>query len=277
MRTTTTGLDGKIYVLGGLSDGVIQWTAEVFDPAVGRWSAISHMPLARYGLAAATGPDGRIYAIGGFDPFSTRDVDAYDPSTGQWSQLGEGFPDTGWLAAATGTDGRIYAFGGCGGPGCVSSFATWAYDVGTGVWQGVSGLNTPRHYLAAAAGSDGRIYAIGGNRLTEFTEEILSSVEAYDPATDTWVEVGSLASPRMGLAAAAGPDGRVYAFGGNNFEFVRLDTVEAYDPLGDTWAAIAPMPTARRDLAAAASGGQIFAIGGHGLKGVLTTVEAYTP
>jgi len=31
----------------------------------GTWTAVAPMPTARFGLAATTGPDGRIYAIGG--------------------------------------------------------------------------------------------------------------------------------------------------------------------------------------------------------------------
>ena len=84
-------------------------------------------------------------------------------------------------------------------------------------------------------------------------------------------------TPRMGLAAATGSDGTIYALGGNNRDSTHLDTVEAYDPSTNTWSPIAPMPTARRDLAAAASGSRIFAIGGHGVESALRTVEVCTP
>jgi len=136
-------------------------------------------------------------------------------------------------------------------------------------------MNTPRLFLAAAPGLDnGGIYAIGG---TQGDQDVLRSVEFYNPVTDTWSEVAPMDTPRMGLAAAAGPDGTIYALGGNNNESTHLDTVEAYDPGTDTWSAIAPMPTARRDLAAAAGGSRIFAIGGHGVEFPLRTVEVYTP
>src|SRR5262249_58241548 len=62
----TTGLDGKIYILGGLGDdGVAQSTAEVYDPSFAVRTTIAPMPDARFGLSAATGPFGQVYAIGG--------------------------------------------------------------------------------------------------------------------------------------------------------------------------------------------------------------------
>ncbi len=81
----TTGLDGKIYVLGGLQDGVAQSTAEVH--AFDQWSTIAPMPTARWGLAAVTGPDGRSYAISGLQDGSGEvpTVEAYDPELGEWS------------------------------------------------------------------------------------------------------------------------------------------------------------------------------------------------
>jgi hypothetical protein len=81
--------------------------------------------------------------------------------------------------------------------------------------------------------------------------------------------------------AIAGPDGKIYALGGNNGTITFLDTAEAYDPYTDTWTTVAPMPTARRDLAATAGVrngvGAIYVFGGHGADFPLTTVEVYLP
>ena len=69
-------------------------------------------------LAATTGKDGTIYAIGGTagtinSPHASGEVDAYDPTTNTWTVLGSTLPNgRGSLAAATGTDGTIYAIGG---------------------------------------------------------------------------------------------------------------------------------------------------------------------
>src|SRR5262249_44173479 len=103
----TTGLDGKIYVLGGLRDGLAQSVVEVFEPSLGQWTSIAPMPTPRWGLAAVTGPDGRIYALGGINENGTlATVEVYDPSAQQWSSVARLISETSFLAAATGSDGR---------------------------------------------------------------------------------------------------------------------------------------------------------------------------
>src|SRR5258708_7347895 len=60
----TTGSDGKIYLFGGgstLRSPNIVATAEVYDPATRAESGLASMPTERQGLAATTGPDGRLY------------------------------------------------------------------------------------------------------------------------------------------------------------------------------------------------------------------------
>jgi hypothetical protein len=61
------GADGKIYVIGGSKDygspGVD--LVEIYDPSTDQWSEGPFLHIARYGHAAATTPDGRIWVIGG--------------------------------------------------------------------------------------------------------------------------------------------------------------------------------------------------------------------
>jgi len=62
---TTTGLDGRIYSLGGTDSQSYFGSAETYDPEIDAWDAISPMPTARGWFASAAGLDGRIYAVGG--------------------------------------------------------------------------------------------------------------------------------------------------------------------------------------------------------------------
>ena len=91
-------------------------------------------------------------------------------------------------------------------------------------------MPTPRWGLAATTGSDGKIYVSGG--ITRDTPSgptrLVDTVEVYDPIADTWARVGCLPTRRSGLAAATGPDGRIYAIGGRDGNV--LDTVEAFVP-----------------------------------------------
>src|SRR2546427_4976019 len=116
-------------------------------------------------------------------------------------------------------------------------------------WTTLTSMPTPRSALAAVTGPDGRIYAIGGVD-TLRSPEPLATVEAYTVATNTWTTVASLPTPRQLLAAAVGPDGRIYALGGADAAGNPLHTVEAYTITTNTWAAALPLPTARSGLAA---------------------------
>ncbi|NIM58986.1 MAG: hypothetical protein GTO16_08605 [Candidatus Aminicenantes bacterium] len=107
--------DGKIYTIGGavVWSAIATTTVEMYDPQTDTWSTKSPMPGARYRLAAVTGPDGKIYAIGGSDGgLLVNKVQAYDPKTDTWSGAPY-LPSQRWdLAAAGSLDGTIYAIGG---------------------------------------------------------------------------------------------------------------------------------------------------------------------
>ncbi len=240
-----------------------------------RWDARRDMPTARDLLAAATGSDGRIYAIGGYNGGTLTTVEAYDPATDHWEAVAPMPTARERLAAATSPDGRIYAIGGYNSYG--SNLATVeAYDPANDTWETVAPMPTARYGLAAATGPDGRIYAIGGRNSNG---DYLATVEAYDPARDTWETVAPMPTARYRLAAVTGPDGRIYAIGGYN-DSNRRATVEAYDPVHDTWETLSHMPTARYGLAAAVGpDGRIYAIGGYYTSTLttLTTVDAYDP
>jgi hypothetical protein len=140
-------------------------------------------------------------------------------------------------------------------------------------------MPTARGFLAATTGPNGRIYAIGGD-----TTGSLNTVEAYDPATNTWRSMAPMPTARGGLAVATGSDGRIYAMGGaalvGGVIRTSLDTVEAYDPPTDTWSAVAPLLTPRNSPAAATGpDGRIYAVGGYDSSSLLylNSVEAYTP
>src|SRR5437660_1625792 len=80
-------------------------------------------------------------------------------------------------------------------------------------WSTVAPMPTARDALAAASGVDGRIYAIGGED-DNVNLHSTSTVESYNPATNSWSTVAPMPTARELLAAAAGADGRIYAIAG---------------------------------------------------------------
>ena len=117
---------------------------------------------------------------------------------------------------------------------------------------------------------NGIIYVAGGGGGGSGT-----TLEAYDPATDTWTSKAPMPTARQ-YAAAGVANGILYVFGGDWTAGI-LATVEAYDPATDTWTPKAPMPTPRTGLAVAVVNGILYAVGGAGATSSLDTVEAYDP
>jgi N-acetylneuraminic acid mutarotase len=77
-------IDGRIYALGGLSQGEATNAVEVYDPSHDRWVIGSSMLTPREGLGAVRGADDRIYAVFGLHGYYKHrivlnTVEAYTP------------------------------------------------------------------------------------------------------------------------------------------------------------------------------------------------------
>ena len=144
---------------------------------------------------------------------------------------------------------------------------------------------------------NGKIFAIGGY-VDGLGDLSLSTVEMYDPKTDTWERKADMPTARTDAATSV-VDGKIYAMGGTalnrvevdvllpNNEVIRLrrwkpedlPTVEMYDPDTDTWTPRADMPTPRNTSSCVVDG-KIYVIGGTSDKVKsfrLDTVEVYDP
>ncbi len=113
---------------------------------------------------------------------------------------------------------------------------------------------------AAASVVDGKIYLIGGTT-GGLHEAPISTVEEYDPTTDTWTRKANMPTARMFLSTIA-VDGRIYAIGGGIWNGSIFSKVEKYDPATDTWTTEPDMPTRRLSLSTSTVNGKIYAIGG---------------
>jgi N-acetylneuraminic acid mutarotase len=142
-------------------------------------------------------------------------------------------------------------------------------------WQPVAGLLTGRLGHAAVV-LGGALYVLGG----EDEDDILASVERYDPDQDTWVYVTPMTTVRNGVAAAV-LDGRIIAVGGTRegpHDINTLRSCESYDPVADKWEALPDMATARCGPAVTVLGGRLWVTGGYrGGQHDLTTVEVFDP
>src|SRR5439155_16060076 len=105
-------------------------------------------------LGAATGKDGRIYAI-------ASNPEVYDPGSGAWSFIAPLPTARSYLAGAAGGRGRIFALGGCCAPGALQEVDI--YSPATNTWAVGPSMLLQRSTPGAAFGGDGRLYAVGGS------------------------------------------------------------------------------------------------------------------
>jgi hypothetical protein len=162
------------------------------------------MPTARYALSAETGPDGRIYAIGGTSNANgpTPVVEAYDPATDTWTSAPLPFAVSDF-ASAVGENGTIYVIGGSDSHGAAIA-SVEAYNTSTNTWSPATPMPSPNVGLAAAVGLNGTIYAVGG---AVPGQGIANALTAFDPSatgSDTSRPTIDLTTPAAGATYTQG-------------------------------------------------------------------------
>ena len=82
--------DGRVLIAGGKDPLNCTWTAEIYDPATGKWSWIPNMKYARGGYFTMTMmPDGQLLVTGGVASTGYwNSAEIYDPYTNQWKRTG---------------------------------------------------------------------------------------------------------------------------------------------------------------------------------------------
>ena len=245
-HTATALADNRVLATGGTSDGYISLrSAEIFDPAKGRWDQAPDMLDPRMRHTSDLLPSGDVLVAGGF------------------YGNGHGHP-SGYFSY--------------NGPGNVSLDRCEIYDRSTGRFRSVSPMITGRFWHRAAPLPDGRILVIGG---VNVTHRGLTSCEIYDPLMDEWTSAGSLTEPRARFAATVLQNGSIMVTGGHNGTFKGpVATCEIYVPLQDRWSRIASMNDPRGfHSALLLPDGRVMVSGGFASSNATDTsgVEIYDP
>ncbi len=139
-------------------------TAEVYDPATGRWTATGSMVNARAGHTAVLLGDGRVLVAGGGlgDDVTTRSAELYDPATGRWTVTGIMADARRGHTATVLADGSVLVVGGVGLGSDPPKLATVElYDAIAGRWAAGPSLATARTLHTATRLMDGRVLVLG--------------------------------------------------------------------------------------------------------------------
>jgi hypothetical protein len=285
---TIAGSAGVLAV-GGIGGGWLA-TAEFFDPTSGQWLTEASMPTAREYLAAAPvtmGGAAGVLAVGGRSNVNLSVVEFYDPNSNAWSTEASLPTERVWLAAAPVTIGGVTGVLAIGGESNNNPYlaSTEFFDPNANTWSAKASMPTARYGLAAAPitiGGVAGVLAIGGYN----GSGTISTVEFYDPATDSWTANASLSAAAGSLAAAPiviGGVAGILAVGGNDGTNP-LDSAAFFNPNTNSWTMEPNLPTARFGLAAApvtilGMPGVLTAGGCNATAcaGALSIVEFFTP
>lgn len=170
-----------------------------------------------------------------------------------------------WGHSASVVDGKIYIIGGSSVYGNGELSSVYEYDPATDTWTKKSNMPTARQMLSTNV-VNGKIYAIGGGKspLADGYDgtESYSTVEEYDPATDTWTKKSDMPTARWTHSASV-VDNKIYIFGGSpSYPFTTINALEVYHPATDTWTQKGTIPRPISDCFTAVIAGKIYAIGG---------------
>ena len=205
-------------------------------PATSGWTKVTDYPTAVMDNAVATGPDGRVYSIGGFDGASLLNGgNVYDPVTSTWTAIPGGPATSREASEAAFFGGKLYVTGGWDATGSPVA-ATEVYDPQRHTWSTAARAATP-YAAAGSATLDGKWYLVGGCATRCGT----TTVQVYDPADDTWGTATPYPEPISWLGCGA-IAGKLYCAGGNT---AGAGTRHAYtyDPGTAAWTRIPDLPT----------------------------------
>jgi len=136
----------------------------------------------------------------------------YDFAADSWT-VGPAIPAETQFYFAAAVDGIVYAGSNDWNiPGPLVSPLFMAFDPAAGTWTTKAPMPTPRTHLATAVLGN-KIFTIGGSTTCCPIDAPSSVVEVYDPASNTWSTVASLATARIQSAATV-VGGRIYVAGG---------------------------------------------------------------
>jgi N-acetylneuraminic acid mutarotase len=222
------GSDGNIYGFGGYSSTTMT-NSYRYNPASNTWTTIASM-LDGVWEASAVGYSGKLYVIGGEG--ATSKLQIYNISTNSWS-YGANLPVSKALHAATVLNGKIFVTGGgLNGSYSTASNQVLIYDIATDTWTTGSSMTTGRFQSGIATGINNKIYVFGGSANgTNNSGASYSSVEIYDPNTNTW-EVGTAMTSALGETSAATYGANAFVIGGYTGSTVTNASYKAYLPAG---------------------------------------------
>ncbi|HEX8697507.1 MAG TPA: kelch repeat-containing protein, partial [Myxococcaceae bacterium] len=235
-HTATLLASGKVLVVGGresLSTPDALASAELYDPATGRWTTISSPHAGRF-LHTSTLllPSGKVLLAGGENangPLTTAAL--YDPKDNTWSQINPlSTARINHTATPLASD-EVLIVGGRETHNTTTALATAErYKLSTGAWTTIA--SSPARYLHTATRlPHGNVLITGGRD----ENGVQDTAHMYNPAAGEWNPVSTASTPtaRFNHTATLLSSGEVLLVGGETASS-QLSSAELFDALGPT-------------------------------------------
>ncbi|CAG0892965.1 unnamed protein product [Darwinula stevensoni] len=247
----TACLDNELYVIGGCFNQILHENIHPFgfryDPRYDKWSTIAPMlrERCRFSLSVLRG---EIYAVGGVSESGdtlleeTARCEKYNPKADSWS-LVAALP--GHRTQHAGAAWKHFLFVSGGLDGDIPCASLLRYDSLEDRWEAKTSMLSPRADHSMEVYKN-KLFVCGGwyEEETSGSRTVLSTIDAYDIATDTWEVVTRVPTPRYhsGITIL---DGKIYMTGGFHSDAIfdrASGAVEFYDLENNKWGTIEDYP-----------------------------------
>lgn len=239
--------NGMIIVAGGTGDAQISMAdCEIYNPATGEWSESTSMKVPRERHTVHKLADGSLIVIGGNrgstgNNLVTGSIERYDPTTDTWTEVASLETPRQNHTSVQLLNGKILIMGGYTG-GITANCEL--FDPATNTVSSAAPMHHNRHDHHSILLDDGKVLTAGG-RDGGSASTYLRTAELYDPATDTWQDVGNMEQARDHGSLVRFEDGTVLTTGGRKSQSEIAPGAEVFNIAAETWETIEPLHVPR--------------------------------
>ncbi|MBI1920740.1 MAG: VCBS repeat-containing protein [Geobacter sp.] len=272
---------GIIYIAGGDALGAPRYAVTAYNTDTGASSNLGNLQEPRINASAAIIGDS-LYVIGGSSDAVLASIEEFDLNSNT-SSIKATLPAPRQLSSAVALGDKIYIIGGLDAAGSPTT-TCWEFDPAANTFAEKASMPvacTAKSSLAA----NGKIYVVGGLTSVGLPPYSWSSaILEYDPAANTWKQVGGLLTSRHSLMAAVVND-TLYTIGGSLAQMysdpLNLAVNEAASLVSSepdlVWETKAPLPVGINRGQSGMISGRIYLLGGLSSNGITDEVQMYDP